>query len=161
MHSKATMLLSALISTTLALPTLVSRQASSWTIESFVRTCDTATSTCSYSFAINENSGIEAPVCEYTIDSPSQDPHTQTYTGVACGDHFSLNQGYDPSGFIVLVVTDTSSNTDAFFGYTIAEIADGHVVSPDKTSPAQSLSVSKIARRQNPGWTVSSFSRSA
>lgn len=46
-----------------------------------------------------------------------------------------VNIGYEHTGdFYVVVPVDTAANTNAFFGYSAAEIADHNVVSPDHES---------------------------
>ncbi len=109
MFSKSFILLSTLAATTLAAPTLIARQAGSWTLQSFTRKCDDSLNVCQYDFGINENDGSAVTQCSYLIFGNGSSARTTDYQNHACvdGGHFSLNQGYDAGGdFIVLVVTE-------------------------------------------------------
>ncbi|RDL37306.1 uncharacterized protein BP5553_04739 [Venustampulla echinocandica] len=139
MFSKTILFVSALASGALAAPAIQARQTDlPWTLTAFTRTCDDAANTCHYSFGVQQNDGPQIlPACDYTIHGTTQSARITDYQSQPCGPSWLINQGHDPNGFIVVVVTDTAKHERAFYGYEDAWLVDGQAVTPDVSSPPQ------------------------
>lgn len=148
----------------------------SWTVNDFVRFCDDVQNVCTYSFTITDNSGGAQDVCKFSDQVGPDESRSARYSspsGLKCseGSPIFVNIGYDqPGNFFVVVPVNTATNTNAFFGYTAAELADNNVVKPDHTSTALTIGEFKKSKkeaapvaleaRQNLGqWTVQHLHR--
>ncbi|KAK3685425.1 hypothetical protein B0T22DRAFT_537757 [Podospora appendiculata] len=144
----------------LAAPTKV---VGSWTLSSFRRSCALDGSVCTYSFFIDENSGLEnTAYCAFPVTGHNGVPGNHSdFTAMDCDqsgtyDRFKVNGGWDPAGFATIVVTDTQLDCYAFFGYAESELATRDVAAP-KTSPAftvgtfddNDIALAKLAARQD------------
>ncbi|CAK4030904.1 Hypothetical predicted protein [Lecanosticta acicola] len=119
--------------TSLAAPAPVAAQSmmaadTTWTMESFQRTCNADDTTCHITFAVNTNDGSDSTPCAYDVNgSPASDA---SYNSLVCGA-YTVGSTHDASGFTVLSV-----HTDSLIiypGYTDAELDGGNVVQPDKS----------------------------
>ena len=143
-----------------------------WTLQSFVRSCNDTANTCDYSFTVlDDNTSIATPCNATDTGDASRQARYSSPSNLACAPNspFYFNVGYDqPGNFFVVVPVNTGANLDAFFGYTAAELVDGVVVTPDKTSPALTIGtfnktkgVEKRAALADLGqWTVEGLHRS-
>ncbi|KAG8533988.1 uncharacterized protein KY384_001731 [Bacidia gigantensis] len=82
MQLKSLLALSALAAPIFGSPLSLTKR-DSWTIASFTRTCDSADTTCAFSFSINKNDGSAPTTCQYSA-SGAPASHA-TYSNVACG----------------------------------------------------------------------------
>lgn len=137
-YAKIAAILSAVAGPALAAPT-VARDVknmmatdATWTIQDFLRTCNSDDTTCSYSFAVNTNDGSAATSCAYDVNGAPAS--TAAYNSVACGD-FSIGSTHDPSGFQVLSVV--RDGLIVYPGYTDAQLSTGQVVKPDQSYTPQ------------------------
>lgn len=151
----------------------VAEHVGDWTLENFSRRCDDLGAACSYQFDIIENNFDEDGPrdkwpCTFTIISDDESrPANQTgFQDVECELRlptiYWVNGGWDPSGFIVIVVTDTNTKEYAFFGYRDDEIENGDSVET-QTQPAYnagSVSVGfdpRVARREVDAFALDSW----
>jgi hypothetical protein len=144
MFSKPLLPLLTLTTTALTAPSLPPRQTPTplWTLKAFTRTCSDAANTCHYTFGVSQNDGSPQilPFCDYTIHGATgQSARVTDYQSQACGPSWLVNQGHDPAGFIVVVVTDVARRQRAFFGYEDRWLVDGGAVSPDVSSTPQGI----------------------
>lgn len=162
------LILGVLASGGFAAPSFLNRRDETWTLENFVRSCNDTVNICLYSYNINENDGKAPDKCSYRIEGTNTTSARKTdYQQATCSetDRYSLNQGYDAnSDSFTLVPTDVSQtpNYYAFFGYTLAQVPDGVIVSPDQAETAVVLGTfpSMVDKRQaTPEWTVYNLTR--
>lgn len=137
--------LAALTTSALSAPTsAVSMMATgtTWTIQSFKRTCTAASSTaansCTYSYSINTHVGTATP-CSYKVSgSPAE---RASYTNLKCGT-FAVSSSWsgqfgEGNGFQTLAVVKGSQII--YPGYTDKQLVSGKVVTPDQSYTPQSL----------------------
>ena len=109
-----------------------------WSLISFYRQCEGAE--CAYSFNIQEEPEQPSSPCRFTVSGAAQGrPGSQAdFQNAVCATDlqspYKVNGGWDPSGFITIVVTNTEKNAYAFFGYRDTELQQGQVET--KTSAA-------------------------
>lgn len=106
--------------------------SSTWTIQSMKRSCDSADTSCAWSFKIN--TGSAATDCAFTVKgSPAS--QTDQKSAVKCGD-FSLTTGWSGqfgagNGFTTMAVNN--GKQIIYPAYTDKQLAGGNVVSPDQS----------------------------
>lgn len=131
-------------STALAAPVSVAA-AEEWTLQGVTRTCDAADTTCAWSFSISTGvANTTAVPCPYVVNATSTAPASQANGGpTACGA-FTVLSGWSGQfgpgeGFTTLSIVDYPNKLIAYPAYKDVELADGAVVSPDRSYPVQSL----------------------
>lgn len=119
----------------------------SWTIRSMKRVCNSADTSCKWSFGIDtDNDGPGAPTgCSYEVKSKDGKPASQSpEDGVDCGA-FRVTSGWSGqfgpgNGFTTLSVVDWNKKLIAWPAYNDRDLAGGKVVSPDRSFAVQKLS---------------------
>lgn len=173
MHYSSVLALTGLTLATAA-PTTTARAEGTWTLRSFVRTCDDAANSCTYDFAVVDDVSGRYDACHFTdVGDETREARWSSPSNLECSAAAPIyvNIGYDqPGNFFVVVPVNTDTNRDAFFGYTADELADGNVVTPDHTSPSQDAGAAgmKAAAKVNARataedlgqWTVEGLHRS-
>ncbi len=121
----------------------------SWTLYNFARFCQNDGSTCLYTFGIEEDpdSCVFSP-CVFTVDAKDGKPANQTdFQEIDCLNmewfKYKINGGWDPSGYMTLVVTNTGRQANAYFSFNDGDTEKGKVV----------------ASQSRPAYHVGSFSR--
>ncbi|KAF7540320.1 hypothetical protein G7054_g1440 [Neopestalotiopsis clavispora] len=114
--------------------------APQWTIVGMKRVCDSADTTCTWSFSINTHvSPVTA--CTFTVKGK---PASQTSgTGANCGV-YTVTSGWSGqfgpgNGFTTLSVVDNTQKKIVWPAYTDKQLAGGAVVTPDQSYPVTSL----------------------
>jgi hypothetical protein len=108
--------------------------SSSWTVQSMKRVCDSADTSCAWSFKIN--TGAAATDCAFTAKgSPAS--QTNQNSAVQCGD-FAVTTGWSGqfgagNGFTTLAVVDSATKQIIYPAYTDKQLTGGNVVSPDQS----------------------------
>ncbi|KAI1098118.1 small secreted protein [Jackrogersella minutella] len=103
-----------------------------WTIESMQRVCDSADTSCTWSFKVDTHASDVTP-CSFTVKGS---PASQTGTsGVVCGP-YTVSSGWSgqfgaDQGFTTLSVVDNAAKLIVWPAYTDKQLAGGAVVSPD------------------------------
>ncbi|KAI2633391.1 hypothetical protein GGS21DRAFT_520546 [Xylaria nigripes] len=113
-----------------------------WTIHAMQRVCNATDTSCVWTFEINTNTGAAPTPCRFeVIGSPAS--QTDTTTPQVCGA-FIVTTGWSGqfgpgNGFTTLAVREDALGQIAWPAYTDAELADGQVVSPDKSYPVTQM----------------------
>ncbi|GAP88430.1 putative unnamed protein product [Rosellinia necatrix] len=107
-----------------------------WTVTGLKRVCNTADTSCTWSFGINTNTGAAATPCTFAITGAPAS-HSNTSGTKTCGT-FSVTAGWSgqfgvDNGFTTLAVFNNANKQIAWPAYTDAELAGGKVVSPNKS----------------------------
>ncbi|CAN8104105.1 unnamed protein product [Discula destructiva] len=108
-----------------------------WTITSLSRSCDAADTKCTWSFGVNNGTGI-TPCTEVVVGTPA----SQTNGGPATCGVYTVTSGWSGqfgpgNGFTTFAVVNYAANLIAYPGYTDAEVAGGNAVTPDKSYAPQ------------------------
>lgn len=125
----------------LATPTEISMMADAspqWTIQSFKRTCNSADTSCGYSYSINTHLAAAIP-CSYTATgSPASQA---SYGNIRCGVYTISSSWSDQfgsgNGFQTLAVTD--GKLIVYPAYRDTQLVNGQVVSPDQSYTPQNV----------------------
>ncbi|KAI4153619.1 MAG: hypothetical protein LQ340_002205 [Diploschistes diacapsis] len=137
-----TILLTALAGSAAAFPLSdLFPRAAVWTIESFTRTCDTAETSCNYSYSINLNDGSAVTKCIYNVPNSDSTPANDASYALQCGD-FAISSGWSGqfgpgNGFSTLAVK--TNNQIIYPAYSDAELVNGTAVQPDKSYTPQAV----------------------
>ncbi|KAH8201964.1 hypothetical protein TruAng_003877 [Truncatella angustata] len=141
-----TIFLGALASATaLAAPAaeLTERADPNWTILGLKRVCDASDKSCAWSFSVDTHLAA-ATACSFTIASQGGQPASQSPgNGASCGA-YTVTSGWSGqfgpgNGFTTLSVVDYGKKKITWPAYTDKELANGAVVSPDKSYPVSNL----------------------
>lgn len=109
-----------------------------WTIKTFVRTCNSANTSCKYSYSIDTHTAAATP-CSYTVSgSPAS---RASYNNIKCGA-FTISSNWsgqfgDGNGFQTLAVV--TGKQIAYPAYTDKQLVNGKVVTPDQSYAPQNL----------------------
>ncbi|OBT62095.1 hypothetical protein VE03_09023 [Pseudogymnoascus sp. 23342-1-I1] len=132
------------------------RAEGTWTLKGFVRTCDDAANSCNYVFNVLDNVSGSLDACNFTdVADSTRQARWSSPSNLHCAANSTIyvNVGYDqPGSFFVVVPVNRETSVNAFFGYSAAELADGVVVTPDKTS--NSLVVGTWEKKKAAGAAV-------
>ncbi|KAJ2896075.1 hypothetical protein MKZ38_005903 [Zalerion maritima] len=115
-----------------------------WTIESMLRCCNEADTSCEWSFGINTNDGSASTPCTMTVSASGSTPASEADGGqVACGV-FTVTSGWsgqfgEGNGFTVLSVVNYAKGLIVWPGYTDVQLDGGEVVEPDQSYQPQAL----------------------
>lgn len=119
---------------------LIERADPNWTIVGMKRVCNAADTSCTWTFSIDTHLAA-ATACSFVVTgSPaSQAPGN----GATCGV-YRVTSGWSGqfgpgNGFTTLAVVDQTKNKIVWPAYTDKELANGAVVSPDKSYPVTNL----------------------
>lgn len=127
--------------TSLAAPAeLTARADPSWTIVGLKRVCDTADTTCTWSFKIDTHLAA-ATTCSFTTKGK---PASQAAGGPANCGSFTVTSGWSGqfgpgNGFTTLAIKNNANNKIIWPGYTDKQLVGGKVVSPDQSFPVTQL----------------------
>ena len=133
----------------------------SWTVRNFARLCQNDGSVCMYTFGIEEDpdSCIFSP-CVFTVAAADGKPANQSdFQQVECPNMewftYKVNGGWDPRGYMTIVVTNTDRQADAYFSFQDQDIEKAQVVA-SLSSPAYHVGTfskarGEIARRGSDG----------
>lgn len=140
-----TILTSALLSATaLAVPTqartdskAVRAAAATWTIEGTKRVCNTADTSCTWTFGVNNGTGT-TQCTEVVTGSPA----SQTNGGPATCGVYTVTSGWSGqfgagNGFTTFAVVNYGADLIVFPAYTDTQVAGGAVVTPDQSYTPQ------------------------
>lgn len=117
---------------------MMAAAAPQWTIQSFVRTCNTANTSCKYSYTIDTHVGAATP-CTYTVTG---NPAARTsYNNKKCGA-FTISSNWSGqfgagNGFQTLAAV--KGKTIVYPSYTDKQLVNGKVVKPDQSYAPQNL----------------------
>ncbi|KAI4174436.1 MAG: hypothetical protein LQ343_002373 [Gyalolechia ehrenbergii] len=117
---------------------MMAAAAPQWTIKSFLRTCNAANTSCTYSYSIDTHAGAATP-CTYTVTG---NPAARaSYNNVQCGT-FTISSNWSgqfgpDNGFQTLAVVQ--GRTIVYPAYTDKQLVNGQVVSPDQSYAPQNL----------------------
>ena len=117
---------------------MMAATAPEWTIESFVRTCNTANTSCKHSYKIDTHTSAATP-CSYTATgSPASQA---SYNNVKCGA-YTVSSNWSGqfgagNGFQTLAITD--GKVIVYPAYRDVQLVNGKVVSPDQSYAPQNL----------------------
>ena len=117
---------------------MMAAAAPQWTIKSFLRTCNTANTSCKYSFSIDTHTAPATP-CSYTaVGNPAS---RVSYNNKKCGPYtISSNWSgqFGPNnGFQTLAVVN--GKTIVYPAYTDKQLVNGKIVTPDQSYAPQNL----------------------
>ncbi|RDA85202.1 hypothetical protein CP532_2399 [Ophiocordyceps camponoti-leonardi (nom. inval.)] len=138
MHLTKT-LMAALTASLSASAAAVSAQADeTWTLNKVTRKCVKESNTCTWTFEIDNGSGIKTP-CEHVTKAQGGRPAWQSHGGPTFCGVYRLESSWDSShgvdsAFSVIGVLDQSRMVIGYFGYADAEVTDGRVVQPNHAS---------------------------
>ena len=145
--SVATLLTTLLATSALAAPAPapeVKSMATSttWTIEGVKRVCDSADTSCAWTFTINA-AGAKTAAAFTTKKSGSTPASQAPNTGSTSGP-YRITSGWSGQfgpgqGFTTLSVVNQSKKQIAWPAYTDKQLAGGKVVKPDQSYPVQAL----------------------
>ncbi|KAI1265490.1 hypothetical protein F5Y18DRAFT_386751 [Xylariaceae sp. FL1019] len=130
-------------SSVIAAPTVTERATiPDWTVTNIKRVCNTADTSCAWTFGIQTNTGAATVPCSFTIAGAKADQGSLT-TAKTCGT-FSVTAGWSGQfgagkGFTTVSVYNNANKQIAWPSYTDAELAGGKVVSPDKKWPVTQM----------------------
>ena len=123
----------------------------SWTVRNFARFCQNDGSMCMYTFGIEEDpdSCVFSP-CVFTVEAAEGKPANQSdFQQVECPNMewftYKVNGGWDPRGYMTIVVTNTDRQADAYFSFQDEDIEKGQVVA-SMSSPAYHVGTFSKAR---------------
>jgi hypothetical protein len=132
--------------------TLQTRTENTWTLHNFKRPCDTAANKCTYDFDVIDNNNGASEHCHFVDQGNAQrNAKYSSPSNLRCSPTSALyiNVGYDvPGNFYVVVVVNTQTHINAFFGFTDAELTAGNVVSPDHP-PSKALVQGTWSRKRD------------
>ncbi|UKZ67879.1 uncharacterized protein TrAtP1_009039 [Trichoderma atroviride] len=115
--------------------------APQWTIENLKRTCDTANTSCTWTFAVDTHLAA-ATSCTYVVKA-AKDASQATGGPVTCGSYTvtsSWSGQFGPgNGFTTLAVVDNSKKLIVWPAYTDVQVQSGKVVSPNQSYAPASL----------------------
>lgn len=146
------------------------RAVGTWSLYNYVRVCDDAQNSCTYSFTVHDNDSGREDVCNFVDQGDaSRVARWSSSAEHDCseGSPIYVNIGYDEAGsFFVIVPVNKETNLDAFFGYSVEEMADGNVTA-ERTADSfvvgtyESAKVgAAVTARDGLGlWTVESLHR--
>lgn len=114
--------------------------APQWTMENFKRVCNTADTTCTYTFKIN-TTGSSTVNCKYVHNGK---PASKTSGGPATCGKFAITSGWSgqfgaDKGFTTLSVVQQETRQIIWPAYTDKQLAGGKVVTPNQAYAPQSL----------------------
>ncbi|KAL8939949.1 MAG: hypothetical protein Q9216_003075 [Gyalolechia sp. 2 TL-2023] len=117
---------------------MMAASAPLWTIKSFVRTCNDANTSCTYSYSIDTQSGAATPCTYIVAGNPAA---RASYNNVQCRS-FTLSSNWSgqfgpDNGFQTLAVVQ--GRTIIYPAYTDKQLVNGQVVSPDQSYAPQNL----------------------
>ena len=146
MKLSATILAAASIfsATTLAAPApavnMMATSTPQWTFESVKRTCGPLGKKCTWSFTIDEHTGTPTPCSFVVTGNPASQANS---VGNVCGV-YTISSGWSGqfgagNGFTTLAVVNNKEKLIAYPAYTDKELANGKIVSPDRSYTAQKL----------------------
>ncbi|KAH8667092.1 hypothetical protein BX600DRAFT_550018 [Xylariales sp. PMI_506] len=126
-------LLLATLPSAIASPVLAPR-ATTWTIRSLKRPCNSADTSCTWTFGIDTGSAVTP--CSFTVTGSPADQTDRT-VGATCGA-FTVTTGWSGqfgpgNGFTTLAVVNYATKQIAWPAYTDKQLAGGVVVSPDQS----------------------------
>ncbi|KAH7024895.1 uncharacterized protein B0I36DRAFT_332186 [Microdochium trichocladiopsis] len=114
-----------------------------WTIESMKRTCDAKDTSCVWSFGIQNNrvAGAAAIPCTFTVKAGAKPASQTDVAGIKCA-FFTVSEGWSDqfgleNAFTTLSIANFDTRLIAFPAYTAKELADGKVVSPNRSYQPQ------------------------
>ncbi|KAI1159908.1 hypothetical protein F5B18DRAFT_635101 [Nemania serpens] len=108
----------------------------SWTLTSFKRVCNTADTSCTWTFGVNPNTGAAVTPVKYVVKGS---PASQTdFTVPTTFGAYTVTAGWSGqfgpgNGFTTLAVANNAIKQIAYPAYTDAELAGGKVVTPNKS----------------------------
>ncbi|KAI1278217.1 hypothetical protein F5Y07DRAFT_69035 [Xylaria sp. FL0933] len=105
-----------------------------WTMTGLKRVCNTADTSCTWSFGIQTNTGAAATPCSFVITGTPAS-HSDLTAMKTCGT-FGVTAGWSGQfgpGFTTLAVHNNANGQIAWPAYTDAELAGGKAVTPDKS----------------------------
>ncbi|PSR77925.1 hypothetical protein BD289DRAFT_334265, partial [Coniella lustricola] len=110
-----------------------------WTITSLKRVCNADSTSCTWTFGINNGTGT-TPCTEVVTGSPA----TQTNGGPATCGVYAVTSGWSGqfgagNGFTTLAVVNYAANLIVYPAYTDAQLQNGTVVTPDQSYTPQAL----------------------
>lgn len=117
---------------------MMATTAPQWMIKSFVRTCNSANTSCNYSYSIDTHTASATP-CAYTI---SGNPASRaSYNNIKCGP-YTISSGWsgqfgENNGFQTLAVTN--GQVIVYPAYSDKQLVNGQVVTPDQSYAPQNL----------------------
>ncbi|KAJ5113286.1 hypothetical protein N7456_001820 [Penicillium angulare] len=108
--------------------------SSTWTIDNLKRVCNTADTSCTWTFGIATGSGT-AQSCTYVVKGT--DASEANGGPTTCGD-FTITSGWSGqfgagAGFTTLSVVDNKTRQIVWPAYTDKQLAAGKVVKPDQS----------------------------
>ncbi|KAI1170094.1 hypothetical protein F4777DRAFT_139056 [Nemania sp. FL0916] len=107
-----------------------------WTVAGIKRVCNAGDTSCTWTFGINPNTGAAVTPCTFVIKGAPAS-HSDLTNKAACGT-YSVTAGWSGqfgpnNGFTTLAVYNNANHQIAWPAYTDAELANGAVVTPDKS----------------------------
>ncbi|ATY58811.1 small secreted [Cordyceps militaris] len=116
------------VAATVSAAPLEAREAD-WIIQNLSRDCDSQDSSCTWSFAIN-NQLTEPTACTYVVNAGNGQPASRSNGGPSrCGD-YTITSGWSGQfavGFTTFSVRDHIKNLIAYPAYNDDELAAGNV----------------------------------
>ncbi|KAI1395290.1 small secreted protein [Hypoxylon fuscum] len=105
-----------------------------WTIEGMKRVCNSADTSCTWSFGINTHQATVTP-CTFTVKGAGKPASQTDSSGSVCGS-YTVTSGWSDqfgveNGFTTLSVADYTAKLIAWPAYTDKQLAGGAVVTPD------------------------------
>ncbi|KAL3475958.1 hypothetical protein BJX99DRAFT_228649 [Aspergillus californicus] len=125
--------LSCSVSTTFAAPAKSMMANASWTITDLKRVCDSADTSCTWTFGIN--TGSNATECTYVVNGS---PASRANGGPSDCGAYTITSGWSgqfgaDNGFTTLSVVEEASRQIVWPAYTDKQLANGTVVKPDQS----------------------------
>ncbi|KAI0394903.1 hypothetical protein F5Y17DRAFT_232751 [Xylariaceae sp. FL0594] len=125
-------------SAVLGAPTAVAATIPNWTMTGLKRVCNSADTSCTWSFGIQTNSvpATATTPCSFVVTGTPAS-HSDLKTPKTCGT-FRVTAGWSGqfgpgTGFTTLAVFNNANSQIAWPSYTDNELAGGKAVTPDKS----------------------------
>lgn len=120
----------------------LAKRDTEWTIVSMKRVCDSADTTCTWTFSVDTHDAAATACSIIVTGSPASE--TDNSAGSTCGP-YTITSGWSGqfgpgNGFTTFSVVDWTKKLIIWPAYTDAELAGGNVVTPDKSYTPSSLS---------------------
>ncbi|OAA41063.1 hypothetical protein NOR_05645 [Metarhizium rileyi] len=114
-----------------------------WTIESAQRKCNKENTQCNWTFKINPKIYSKTPV-NFVVKKSGSSPASQSNGGAQRFGDYTITSGWsgqfgEGRGFTTFAVVDNKNRRITYPSYSDAEVANGKVVSPDKSYAPQNL----------------------
>lgn len=116
--------------------------SSQWTIVNMKRVCNTADTSCTWTFGINQNNGTPQTACKFVV--AQADASEAKSSGVRTCGGYSVSSGWSGqfgpgNGFTTLAVVSNAQKLIIYPAYTDKQLDTNKVVTPNQSYTPQNL----------------------